>query len=260
MVQTVASAPRSFEEAVRSGLFGDVVVALSEHTAERLRGAGAEASRLRVIPPCARAPRVRDHEEKAAIRARLGLGEGPIILYPGDYEVSRGAVTVADAARDVLSAVPEATIVYACRKKTSRADEAQREVERRISRAGKELVARTRHLGEVSDMGELLAVASLVVFPVDDLYGKVDLPLVLLEAMALGPPLVVAAGGPLEALSFAPRVSPGDAAALADAAIPLLLAGEAAVALGEAGRRAYLEAYTPQAVAAEYDRLYAELA
>jgi glycosyltransferase involved in cell wall biosynthesis len=261
VVQTVASAPRSFDEAVRSGLFGDVVVALSEHTAGRLRDAGADPARLRVIPPCARPLAPRDGAAKAATRARLGFGDGdhPIVLYPGDYEVSRGAATVADAAKDVLAAVPEARLVFACRKKTPRADAAQREIEARIARAGKDVAARTLHLGEVADMGELLAVASLVVFPVDDLYGKVDLPLVLLEAMAMGVPLVVASGGPLDALDFAPRVTPGDGRGLAEAALPLLFDPRAREALGRAGRAAYEASYTPEAVARAYDALYAEL-
>lgn len=258
VVQTVASAPKSFAEAPK-WLFGDVVVALSEHTAGRLREAGASASRLRVIPPCARAPRVRTDEEKAEIRTRLGLGAGPVVLYPGDYEVSRGAVTVADAAPHVLHAVEDATIVYACRKKTPRADEAQRAVERVVAAAGEAVASRVRHFGEVRDMSELLAVASVVVFPVDDLYGKVDLPLVLLEAMALGVPVVVAEGGPLEELAFAPRVRAGEGRPLADAVLPLLWDPDAARALGEAGRAAYHARYTPTAVARAYDALYAEI-
>ncbi len=258
VVQTVASAPRSFADAPR-WLFGDVVVALSEHTASRLREAGADASRLRVLPPCARAPRTRTPGEKAAIRERLGLGEGPVVLYPGDYEVSRGAATVAEAAPHVLHAMEDATIVYACRKKTPRADEAQHEVEAKVARAGADVARRTKHFGEVRDMGELLAVATVVVFPVDDLYGKVDLPLVLLEAMALGVPIVVAEGGPLEELDFAPRVRAGDGRGLADAVLPLLGDEAAARAAGEAGRDAYRARYTPEAVARGYDGVYAEL-
>lgn len=257
VVQTVASAPRSFAEAPK-WLFGDVVVALSEHTARRLREAGADAARLRVVPPCALAPRPRTDAEKVEIRGRLGLGAGPVILYPGDYEVSRGAATVAEAAPHILHALPDATLVYACRKKTERAEEAQREVQRAIAKAGEDVALRTRHLGEVKEMADLIAVATLVVFPVDDLYGKVDLPLVLLEAMALGVPIVVAEGGPLESLAFAPRVRAGDGQGLADAVLPLLWEDAARQALGEAGRAAYEATYTPKAVAAAYDRIYEE--
>jgi glycosyltransferase involved in cell wall biosynthesis len=256
VVQTVASAPRSFDGVARF-VFGDAVVALSEHTRGRLLAAGVTGRALRVIPPCARAPRVLSEEEKREVRARFELGDGPIVLYPGDYEVSQGAQTVAAAAPAILGASREATLVFACRKKTAAASGAQALVEAELERVG--LRRRTRHLGEVSDMAALLAVATVVAFPVDDLYGKVDLPLVLLEAMALGVPIVVAQGGPLEALDFAPSVAPGDRAGLADRVVELLTDDAARRQLGEEGQRAYQARYTPRAVAAAYDDLYAEL-
>ncbi len=254
VVQTVASAPRSFEGAA-SWIFGDVVVALSEHTRGRLVGAGVSAARIRVIPPCARAPAT--GHDAAEVRRRFDMGDGPVVLYPGDYEISQGAQTVAGAARAILEAVPDARIVFACRKKTPAADQAQKVVEQELAREG--AAHRTRHLGEVKDMSELLAVASVVAFPVDDLYGKVDLPLVLLEAMALGLPIVVARGGPLEALDFARFVEPGDERALASHVIELLRDVEAARRLGAEAKRVYDARYTPKAVAAAYDDLYAEL-
>lgn len=254
VVQTVASAPRSFDGAQR-WIFGDAIVALSEHTRARLVGAGVSASVVRVIPPCARPPS--QGHDRREVRQRLGLGDGPLVLYPGDYEVSRGASTVAASVAEVARRVPGVTFVYACRKKTAAAEDAQRRVEGELSARG--ATARVKHLGEVADMGELLAIADVVAFPVDDLYGKVDLPLVLLEAMALGLPIVVAHGGPLEALDFARFVDPGDGGALASHLVELLEDPEAARRLGDAGRHAYLTRYTPKAVAARYDALYDEL-
>jgi glycosyltransferase involved in cell wall biosynthesis len=183
--------------------------------------------------------------------------EGPIVLYPGDYEVSTGAATVAAAAKAIVTAQPRATVVFACRKKTPAADEAQRAIEKEIERAG--IANRVKHLGEVTFMDELIAISSVVMFPVDELYGKVDLPLVLIEAMALGVPIVVARGGPLEALDFARFVDPGDADALAKEVAELLRDPDAAKRLGAEGKSVYNARYTPDAVAAQYDALYAEL-
>jgi phosphatidylinositol alpha-1,6-mannosyltransferase len=254
VVQTVASAPRSFDGAP-AWLFGDVVVALSEHTRGRLMGAGVGADRIRVIPPCVRAPAPRPHT--LGSRMKVGVPEGPILLYPGDYEVSTGAQTVAAAAKAMLDAEPRATLVFACRKKTPEADEAQRSVEKELARAG--IANRTKHVGEITYMDELLAISSVVLFPVDDLFGKIDIPLVLLEAMALGVPIVLARGGALEALDFARFVEPGDAASLAKHVIELLKNPDAARALGAEGKRVYGARYTPDAVAAAYDDLYTEL-
>jgi glycosyltransferase involved in cell wall biosynthesis len=253
VVQTVASAPRSFD-GIGRWLFGDVVIAHSEHTRGRLLGAGVSGRTLRVIPPCVVAPRA--HEPRT-VRATFGFDDGPIILYPGDYDVSRGAETVAGAVPAIVGAFPEATIVFACRKKVAAAGEAQRAIEQELLRVG--FAGRTRHLGEVTDMAELLSVASVVVFPVDELHGKLDIPLVLLEAMALGVPLVVARGGPLEALDFAPSVEAGDPNALADEVIGLLLDEASARQVGAEGKRVYNARYCPSVVAKAYDDLYAEL-
>ncbi|WP_394837737.1 glycosyltransferase family 4 protein [Pendulispora rubella] len=253
VVQTIASAPRRFELAP-SLLFGDAVVALTEWTRARLLAEGVDGSKLRVIPPCSAPPRAVAPTEMAQLREELDLGPGPILLYPGDYEVSHGAETVARAAAAIARAVPEARIVFACRPKSPRAREARADVERILADA--HVLHRTRHVGQMADIVPLLAAASAVLFPVDDLYGKVDLPIVLLEALALGIPMILARGGPLEALSAADFVDPGDAEALARTAVAIL---RAPADRPQRARALYTERFTPPTVAAAYDELYEQL-
>ncbi len=255
VVQTVASAPRSFAT-IRRWLFGDVVVVLSEWTRGRLVGSGVRAAQLRVIPPCAAAPDPPDEARIAVTRAKYDL-TGPVVLYPGDLEVSRGAETVADAVPRILKAVPEATIVFACRPKTKDAAAAKDALVRTLTASHVE--ARTRHVGEIDDMPALLAASSVVAFPVDDLYGKVDLPLVLLEAMSLGVPVIACKDGPLEALVPLRMVPPGDPEALADEVLRLLLAKGDAAEAGQQGRALYHEKFRPSVVAAAYDELYEDV-
>jgi phosphatidylinositol alpha-1,6-mannosyltransferase len=256
ILQTVASAPRQFQ-GVDGLLFGDVVVALSEWTRANLVGSGVAASKLRVIPPCAAAPLAPSTERVQAARERYTLGDAKVVLYPGDYEVSRGAATFAESIVTLARDLPTAVFVYACRAKTSRAGEAAAEVRARLEAA--HVTAHVRHVGEIDDLPALIATSSVVAFPVDDLYGKVDLPLVLLEALALGVPLVLARGGPLETITSARFVDAGDAAALA-AEITLLLAHEGeARAHAERGKELYSARFTPQVVAAQYDDLYDEM-
>jgi phosphatidylinositol alpha-1,6-mannosyltransferase len=254
VVQTIASAPSKFE-GVERWLFGDVVVALSEWTRARMLAGGARGDALRVIPPCAVAPDAPSPDRMRLVREKHRLGDGPIVVYPGDYERSRGAATVAAATPALLRAVPDAQVVFACRAKTPASAKARDVIERATSAFGESV----RHVGEIDDMHALLAASRVVAFPVDDLYGKVDLPLVLLEAMALGVPLVLARGGPLESLGMARFVEPGDDEALADELATLLRSDGAARAEGEAGRKLYRARFTPEAVAPRYEALYAEL-
>lgn len=255
VVQTIASAPRSFD-GVGQWIFGDAVVVVSEWMRGRLLGAGVERD-VRVIQPCAEAPRPPSDEAKRDVRRKLDLGTAPVVLYPGDYEVSRGAGTVARAVGAIEKSVPGCVVVFACRAKTPKSHHARAAVESDLRAAG--LLDRTRHAGEVDDMAALLASSSVVAFPVDDLYGKVDVPLVLIEALALGVPVVAARGGPLEALTSARFVDPEDDAALAAEVTRFLLEPTAARDAAARGASLFTARFHPRAVAAAYDDLYAEL-
>lgn len=257
VVQTVASAPRSFEGVGRL-LFGDVVIALSEWTRGRLVGSGVTGVPIHVIPPCAQAPERPDEARVRALREAHKL-VGKVVVYPGDYEFSRGAKSFLEALPELARhlGAQEATFVFACRAKTPRAAEAEAEIRARVVALG--LAPRVRYLGEVKDMPALLASASVVAFPVDDLYGKVDVPLVLLEALALGVPMVVATGGPLEALlPAAVGVSPGDEDELGAAILRLLSDEGERRSRAEEGARMYASRFTPDVVAKAHDALYAE--
>ncbi|HSQ62244.1 MAG TPA: glycosyltransferase family 4 protein [Polyangiaceae bacterium] len=263
VVQTVASRPKSFgpdserrgelgSRGIQALFFGDRIVALSEWMRVRLLRARVRDSIVRVIPPCADDPTVK--EPAALVRERYELGSGPVILYPGDLHVSSGASMVAAAASEVLRTVPGARLVFACRPKGH--DLEEREAGLRAALSG--LDPFVRILGEVDDMPSLIAAADVVAFPAEDLYGKVDLPIVLLEAMALGRPLALVTGGPLEELPGV-HVPPGDAPALARALIELCQDRALRAHHGAESRTAWERKFTPEIVAAQHDALYSEL-
>ena len=254
IVQTVASQPKAFTGSP-SLFFGDLVVALSEWTRQRLRDAGVHEDRIRLIAPCAAAPRPVTAQEVVRFREAHDLGDGPVAVYPGDLEVSTGARTVAEAAPEMLRRVPGLRLVFACRPKSARAQGIENQLRSELGA----VMPFVRFLGEIPDMAVLLAATDVLLFPVDDLYGKVDLPLVLLEALALGTPMVLARGGPLEELEAARFVAPRAAQALADEACALLEDEPARKALGERARALHRARFAPEIAGERYDALYAEL-
>ena len=248
-VHTVCSAPAEGSD-LRQVLFADRTVVLSHLTERRFLDAGVDPESLRRIPPSVpRLPRVGE-ESRAATRADLHVPPGaPMAVYAGDLEIGGGA----ERSLALLDHHPEAFLVMACRAKTP----AAAAEEERLRRAGRH-ADRCRWVGEVPDILDLVGSADLLLLPSDSLYAKMDYPLVVLEAMAMGVPSLVCAGTAAAELDGEGVVAARpDEAARASAA--LLRDRERRWALGDAGRSAARERYGPGAMARAYEAVYEEL-
>jgi phosphatidylinositol alpha-1,6-mannosyltransferase len=251
VVQTIASAPRHFVPEV---FFGDVVVAQSRWTRDRVLSAFRDAGRppppIVVIPPPVGPMRPRSSAQLEAVRRELSLpSSAPLFVYPGDLEVSSGANTVAAAVPLIAEALPEAIVIFACRPKTDQAPALERSLAVRL--AGHRV-----RFTRTTDLPALLALASAVLFPVDDLFGKVDLPISLLEAMRTGVPVIGLNVGPLADLEGALKVAPGDHRALADTAVGLVRDGARRARVTSEALEAVRVLYDAPVVAAAYERVY----
>lgn len=241
-VQTVCSVPKEDVDPKRV-LFADRVVVLSHFTAERFAQAGLGPDRVLRIPPAAPPLVPLAAEERRAARSRLGLDpDAPVVLYPGDLEFGNGArVTVEAHARMPAGA----ELVLACRAKTERAREVDREIRELVRRLGTE--KRVTFLGETPSILELVGSADVVCLPSDVAYAKMDYPLVLLEAMALARPVVVATGTPASELA-------DGGSALAVAPEPEAVAEALSKLVSDPAHREALGAQARETVLAEYDR------
>jgi glycosyltransferase involved in cell wall biosynthesis len=255
VVQTIASPPQTFS-GVRRLLFGHRVVAQSEWTRQKIESDASSESALPVlvIPPCV--PQMPEPGPERVERARAQLSvprDAPIFVYPGDLETSGGAQSVECVLEPIVSRVPEAVFVFAYRAKTRAAPELAVRLERRVD------PRHARVSGSVEDMPALLAASTAVLFPVDDLRGKVDLPIVLLESMALGVPVIAYAWGPLAELRGVLSVPVYDRVALVDVTVRVALDPTLRRSVGAAEQQAIQAEHRASVVAARYERLYAEL-
>jgi hypothetical protein len=255
-VQTIASAPRSFARADRL-LCGDLVVAQSEHTAARAREAfaaqGLGLPPIEIIPPPA------PHLERptpariAAARAELGIAsDTPLFVYPGDLEVSGGARFCVDLARHASGALAAATFLVAYRRKTAAAESCRVELEASAQ------PGRVLFRAELEDLHAVLAAATAVLLPADDLYGKVDLPIVLLEAASLGVPVLVLDWGPLAELEGASHL-PAEPKAWLTLLEGLVQNADLRAQLGARGQAAVKRHYAAEHIAARYGQVYRRL-
>lgn len=258
IVQTVASPPRSFATPGRL-LFGDVIVAQSRWTQQRFMSAFAEAGvepppRIEVIAPCVPEIAQPGEDRKRAARAQLAIGEhAPVLVYPGDLEVSHGAEWVAEAVPPLIEKTPNLCVVFAYRNKTPTAAVHAQRLRERLP------AANVRVLPEFFDIHALIAVATGVLFPVDDLFGKVDIPIVLLEAMQLGTPVISLDSGPLADLQGVLQTAAGDIAALVHHASRLVGEGDFRQACTAMQRDVIERGHRPAHAAARYEAIYDQL-
>jgi glycosyltransferase involved in cell wall biosynthesis len=257
-VQTVCSAPREDVD-VKRVLFAERVVVLSRHTERRFRDAGIAAERLRLIRPSIAALEPLSRSARQRVREQLGWPlDAPIVVYAGDLEFGRGA-ELAIAAHAALPRELGAWLVMACRAKTARARAREAELKQQVQREG--LATSVRWLGETSRIHDVLAAADLVTLPTDTLYAKMDLPLVLVEAMALERAVLVGEGTPAMELveGDAAHSTPTEPDAVAAATRRLLESVELRAALGQRARAAAVTRYAAARMATEYEALYDEL-
>ena len=258
VVQTVASPPRSFADP-QALFFGDILVAQSAWTKRAIEasyeGSGLRAPRVVVIPPPVPDLSAPSAADIAAVRAALQLTpEQRYVLYPGDLETSSGAEASAAFAERLPETAPGVVTVFAYRRKSAQAAEVAARLAARLPSA------HTRFVENAPNILALLAGAAAVVFPVDDLWGKVDLPIVLLEAMALGVPVIALDQGPLCDLGGVLKVSTLDAPAWVAAISGLLHDSAQALHIVESQRLALHERHRSAVVARAYEELYLELA
>jgi glycosyltransferase involved in cell wall biosynthesis len=167
------------------------VTACSADLAQRAIGLGADPAKLEVVPYGVDTERFRPQPLlRAALRARLGLGDALLAFSAGRLVRKKGFEHLIDAWA-LLRATPAAVLAIA-------GEGDLRDELRERARAGG-VAERVRFLGNLSqdDVGAHLAAADVVVIPsVRDDSGNVDgLPNVVLEALAAGAAVIATAAG-----------------------------------------------------------------
>jgi glycosyltransferase involved in cell wall biosynthesis len=220
-------------------------VVLSGRSAEMLRAAGFPD--VRVIPPSLPL-------QRWPIAPRPP-GD-PVVLFAGHYDEGGGLETTVEAFA-VSAFRDRARLVLAMRARPGQ-DEA-RLVERVRARTHALGVDRVEIRGQVADMPALLRAATAVILPASTLAGKADIPLVLLEAMATGRPVIASDLPTLAVLGEAAALVPPRGVDTARALDEVLTHEAVWCERASAGRRLVEREFSETAAARLYADLYAEL-
>ncbi|RZM35658.1 MAG: glycosyltransferase [Sphingomonas sp.] len=155
----------------------------------------------------------RPSRSRAALRGEWGVGDAPVLLMVARLSEQKGHALLLDALPAIRAAHPNVIVLLAGEgpllTQTARAI------------AAKGLAGTVRMLGTRSDVADLMALADLLVLP----SAFEGLPLVALEAMAAGLPVVATvAPGNAEAIEdgVTGRLTAADPASFAEAIVTLL--------------------------------------
>jgi len=232
----------------------EVVTAVSAAVVDSLvRDYGVDRVRVRVVPNGAELPD-EGAEQPAARRVREQLGAGvlrPLWVCAGRLEHQKGQDVLLEALAEVRRRGLEFVAALAGEGSLRGA------LEERARSLG--LEANVRFLGQVEDLGPLLAAADAVVLP----SRWEGMPLVLLEALARARPVVASAvGGVPEVVTdgeHARLVPPEDPRALAEALEDFHRHPDPALRLGRRAEARVRESYTWPRVVEAFESVYDEV-
>lgn len=222
-------------------------VVLSESTAALLRDAGFHDVRLLAHGIAL---------DRWPLRPRPTT-ERQRVLFAGHLDIGGGAAESIEGVAAASGALERApTLVMALRGRVGQDERSEMEkLQRMAEHAGVQVELHR----VVPDMQPLLDQASVVILPARQLYGKADVPLITLEAMASGRPVIVSDLPSMAGLGTAvERVVPGDASALGAALHRLLEDPDEWDRQARAGRALVTRDFAVEAAVSAYAELYGE--
>lgn len=191
-IQTIATLREDLysTDDLRSMLFADMLITYTNQTREKLKALGFE--NVDCIYPGIDLHRYHPQPKERDILNQLGYNESHfIVIYPGEYARLGATDMLTDSFIDFFTKNPATSIrfVFACRVKNNEDAKKKEEVKKRFLVAG--LVGYVSFSDTISDMPALYNTSDIVIFPVSNLNGKFDVPLVIIEAYACGKPVIL---------------------------------------------------------------------
>ncbi len=190
-IQTVATLREDLysDEELKKLMFGDVIVTYSKYAKQKLESFGLK--NVRQIYPGFNLNKFKPEEKDVELMKKWNLKpEDTIVSFPGEF-VRLGATDfVIDTFLELWKDKKNHNIKYlcACRIKNEKDAEKKKEVIEKLKKAG--------HLDKVAfsdtfgDVNKLYNLADIILFPVNNMRGKFDVPLAMIEPYACKKPVI----------------------------------------------------------------------
>ncbi|MBI4600242.1 glycosyltransferase family 4 protein [Candidatus Uhrbacteria bacterium] len=256
-LQTIPT-PISHRRSIEKFVFGDKVVVQSQHALRSFEN--RDIKNVSCIYPGIDTEKFCPGVSSADLRKKLKISDRErVVLFPGNYYLGCNR-SVTQAVSRLLKEGLGVKFILACRisgpgdikLKRSMLDDFERKNVR-----GDLVVLET-----VESMPELIALSDIVIFPPSQMVRKSDIPLVLLESLAMGKPIVITDIPPLNEIMMddvGEKIQADNPDALYEAVKSLLKDDGSGKEKGLRGREMVLKYFSIEQNVKEYEKLYHSL-
>ena len=266
-IQTVATLREDLysNEEIKKIMFGDLIVTYSNYAAQKLNSFGFQ--NVKRVYPGIDLDKYQFREKNSELLKKCGLTDQDFIInFTGEYTRLGAMDLIIDSFIEIIKKIPTAKLSLAVRVKN--------EKDAKKKKAVKEKLKKYQLLEKVSfhdehaiddgnfNMADFYNLCDVSLFPVANMHGKFDIPLVVVEAMACEKPVVLSNLPILAELGNeqnAVIIESGSVTSLTSTVLDLYNHPEKRERLGRAARKFVAERFDIQKVAAVYEEIYKTL-
>ncbi len=197
-VSTISKKEVDDKKKTKKVFFADVIVAQSEHTKKNLKNAGIE--NVQVVYPGINLEKFSPQEKDPKLMNELGIEKDDfVVLFAGEYLRLKAIDDIVEAFKTIFEKESQSLasdetrkktkLILACRIKCEEDKIKKAEVQKEFERAG--FADKVIFIGTFPDMPKLFNLADTHIFPVRDMTGKFDIPLAVIEGMAVRKPVII---------------------------------------------------------------------
>ncbi len=266
-IQTVATLREDLysNEEIGKMMFGDLIITYSDYALNKLNSLGFQ--NVKRVYPGIDLEKYRLREKNAELLKKCGLTDQDFIInFTGEYTRLGAIDNVIDSFIAVSQKIPSARLSLAVRLKNEKDAEKKKEVMEKLE--NNNLLEKVSFLdsstdyGEKFDMSDAYNLCDISLFPVQNMRGKFDIPLAVVEAMACAKPVILSDLPILAELGKTGNsviIKAGDVPNIATAILDLYDHPKKRATIGQAAQKFVAERFDIRKVAAKYEEIYKEL-
>jgi len=258
-IQTVATLREDMfsDEELKNLMFADLIITYSDYAKEKLEKLGVKNIQ-RVYPGI----NLENYSAKDTRQLyEKYTAEDFVINFTGEY-IRLGAMDlVVDSFVAVAKKIPNAKLSMAVRVKNEKDTKKKKEVIEKLKKNNL-LEKVVFHDDGKFNMADIYNLCDISLFPVQNMRGKFDVPLVVVEAMACEKPVIVSDLPILKEFANEKNsvtIKQGDVQQLSDAILDLYQNKDKCKELGKNGRKFCEENFDIKKVASVYEEIYKKL-